>query len=193
MDLNHRPKDYESSALTTELHPLNMLCNRSEYTIGVYLSLVPMLEKIKKYQHHEFLQQFRDIRFNGFIVFGILVLLVSWSGVSVIETNFGLQKQVSQLEQENQVSQLQNNNLKLQNEYYNSNQYLELTARRQFGKGQPGEKLLLVPASIAKKYTVDLPEPSKQANATPTLTKPLWQRNLESWTNFFTHRDALDN
>gem|GEM_PF-6576385 len=22
MDLNHRPKDYESSALTTELHPL---------------------------------------------------------------------------------------------------------------------------------------------------------------------------
>ena len=23
MDLNHRPKDYESSALTTELHPQN--------------------------------------------------------------------------------------------------------------------------------------------------------------------------
>ncbi len=151
-----------------------------------------MLDKIKKYQAHEFIQQFRDVRFNGFIVFGVLVLLVSWSGVSVIETNFELQKQVSKLEQENQVSQLENNNLKLQNEYYNSNQYLELTARRQFGKGQPGEKLLLVPASIAKKYTVDIPAPSKQTDATPTLTKPLWQRNIESWVDFFMHRGSLD-
>jgi cell division protein FtsB len=151
-----------------------------------------MLEKIKKYQDHRFFQQFRDIRFNGFIVFGILVLLVSWSGVSVIETNFELQKQVSKLEQQNQVSELENNNLKLQNEYYNSDQYLELTARRQFGKGQPGEKLLLVPASVAKKYTVDIPETTKQSDATPTLTAPLWQRNLESWVNFFTHRGPLD-
>lgn len=151
-----------------------------------------MLEKIKKYQNHQFFQQFRDIRFNGFIVFGILVLLVSWSGVSVIETNFELQKQVSKLEQQNQVSQLENNNLKLQNEYYNSNQYLELTARRQFSKGQPGEALLLVPESVARKYTVDIPEAAKQAEATPTLTKPLWQSNLEAWVDFFTHRGSSD-
>lgn len=150
-----------------------------------------MFEKIKKYQEHPFLQQFRDIRFNGFIVFGVLVLLVSWSGVSVIETNFELQKQVSKLEQQNQVSELENNNLKLQNEYYNSDQYLELTARRQFGKGQPGEKLLLVPASVARKYTVDIPDATKQADTTPTLTAPLWQRNLESWINFFTHRNSI--
>jgi cell division protein FtsB len=151
-----------------------------------------MLEKIKKYQNHQFLKQFRDIRFNGFIVFGILVLLVSWSGVSVIETNFELQKQVSKLEQQNQVAELENNNLKLQNQYYNSDQYLELTARRQFGKGQPGEKLLLVPESVARKYTVDIPDTTKQADVTPTLTKPLWQRNLESWINFFTHRGSVD-
>src|ERR1700741_1212291 len=127
-----------------------------------------MLEKIKNLQDHPYVQQFRDVRFNGFIVFGILVLLVSWSGVSVIETNFDLQKQVSKLEQQNQVSELENNNLKLQNEYYNSNQYLELTARRQFGKGQPGEKLLLVPKNVALNYTVDIPKASKQADATPT-------------------------
>jgi cell division protein FtsB len=152
-----------------------------------------MFEKIKKYQEHPFWQQFRDIRFNGFIIFGILVLLVSWSGVSVIETNFELHKQVAKLEQQNQVSELENNNLKLQNEYYNSNQYLELTARRQFGKGQPGETLLLVPESVARKYTVDIPDATKQAEATPTLTKPLWPRNLESWIDFFTHRGTLDN
>jgi cell division protein FtsB len=152
-----------------------------------------MFDKIKIYYNHNFIQQFRDIRFVGFVVFGILVLLVSWSGVSVIESNYELQKQVSKLEQQNRVAELENNNLRLQNEYYNSTQYLELTARRQFGKGQPGEKLLLVPKSVALKYTVEVPESVKEATTTPALQKPFMQRNLESWVDFFLHRGSLDN
>lgn len=148
-----------------------------------------MIEKIQKYYNHTFVQQFRDIRFTGFVVFGVLVLLVTWSGISVIEANYELQKQVSKLEQENQVRQLENNNLKLQNDYYNSDQYLELTARRQFGKGQPGEKLLLVPKSVAHKYAPEIPDAVKQETATPTLKKPFVQRNLEAWADFFTHRN----
>jgi cell division protein FtsB len=147
-----------------------------------------MIEKIKKYYNHNFIQQFRDVRFAGFVVFGILVLLVTWSGVSVIETNYELQKQVSKLDQENKVAQLENNNLKLQTEYYNSDQYLELTARRQFGKGQPGEKLLLVPKNVALKYTVDIPQEARAASATPTLKKPFVQKNIEAWIKFFTHK-----
>lgn len=147
-----------------------------------------MVEKIKKYYRHDFIQQFRDVRFVGFVVFGVLVLLVTWSGVAVIESNYELQKQVSKLQQENQVSILENNNLKLQNEYYNSNQYLELTARRQFGKGQPGETLLLVPKSVALQYTVDIPDETKQSVTTPKIEKPRIQRNLESWVNFFTRQ-----
>lgn len=147
-----------------------------------------MIEKIKKILDHKWIEQFKDVRFSGFVVFGVLVLLVSWSGVSVIESNYELQKQVSKLEQQNQVVQLENNNLKLQNEYYNSDQYLELTARRQFGKGQPGEKLLLVPKSVALKYTVDIPEETKKAAITPTLEKPLIQRNIEAWVNFLLNR-----
>lgn len=148
-----------------------------------------MIDKIKKYYNHTFVQQFKDVRFVGFVVFGILVLLVTWSGVSVIETNYKLQKQVSQLKQENEVAELENNNLRLQNEYYNSSQYQELTARRQFGKGQPGEKLLLVPKHVALKYTKDIPEETKQAAATPVLEKPFVQKNLEAWVDFFTHKD----
>ncbi len=150
-----------------------------------------MLEKLKTYTSHSFVQQFRDIRFVGFLVFGVLVLLVSWSGVSIIETNYDLQKQVSTLRQQNELAQLENNNLKLQNEYYNSTQYLELTARRQFGKGQPGEKLLLVPESVALKYVVDIPEAQKAATATPNLQKPRIQQNLEAWADFFLHRSQL--
>ncbi len=149
-----------------------------------------MIEKIKKYQHSTLVQQFRDIRFVGFVVFGILVLLVSWSGVSVIETNYELQKQVSQLEQEIDVAELENNNLRLQNEYYNSTQYLELTARRQFGKGLPGETLLLVPDTVALKYTKDISKAVEESTREPLLTKPRYQQNLEAWIDFFTHRDS---
>lgn len=146
-----------------------------------------MIDKIKKYYQHTFIQQFRDVRFIGFVIFGILVLLVTWSGISVIETNYELQKQVSKLEQQNQVSELENNNLKLQNEYYNSNQYLELTARRQFGKGEPGEKLLLVPKNVALTYSADIPKETKELATTPVLDKPWMQRNIEAWISFFKH------
>ena len=152
-----------------------------------------MIDKIKTYYNHSLIQQFRDIRFTGFVVFGVLVLLVSWSGVSVIESNYTLQKQVSKLEQENRVSELENNNLKLQNEYYNSDQYLELAARKQFSKGQPGEKLLLVPKSVALKYTVDIPQATKEATTTPVIEKPWAQRNFDSWIDFFLHRGSIDN
>ena len=54
-----------------------------------------MLEKIKKLPKYSIWAQLRDIRFLGFIVFGFLVLLASWSGVNVIETNYELQKQAA--------------------------------------------------------------------------------------------------
>ncbi len=69
-----------------------------------------------------------------------LVLLISWSGIKAIQTNYGLQKQISGLKQQNAVIRLQNENLALKNQYYNSDQYLELSARQNFGLAVPGEK-----------------------------------------------------
>jgi len=40
-------------------------------------------------------------------VFTVIVLLISWSGVKSIQTNYGLQKQISKLQQENDVAKLQ--------------------------------------------------------------------------------------
>lgn len=140
-----------------------------------------MIEKIKKQLHN-----FKDIRVIGFAAFAGLVLLVSWSTVTVIQTNYDLQKQVSQLEQQNEVNRLENNNLKLKNQFYNTDQYLELTARRQFGKAAPGEKVLLVPKDVALAHTVDLPEP-KNSHTTDS-DKPFYRRNWESWLDYLFHR-----
>jgi cell division protein FtsB len=152
-----------------------------------------MLDKIKTILDGQLVKQLRDIRVLGFAVFGVIVLLVSWSGVKVIETNYDLQKQVSKIQQENQVSELENNNLTLQNQYYNTDQYVELQARRQFGKGLPGEKLVLVPKSVALAHTVDVSRDDVQPGVYKSSGhKPLYQRNFEAWRDFLTHGKVLE-
>ncbi len=150
-----------------------------------------MFEKIKNLPKHPFAKELKDVRVVGLMVFGVITLLVSWSGLQIIEANYQLQQQVARLEQQNKVRELENNNLKLSNEYYNTDQYLELQARRQFDKGAPGEKLILVPKEVALAHTVDLPKDSK-ASAQQKPPKPTYQRNFEAWISFFFHRPSQD-
>lgn len=143
-----------------------------------------------KSEHKEkaiyYLKRFNDIRFVGQVVFVVIVLLISWSGIKTIQTNYGLQKQISSLKQQNDLQKLQNDNLELQNEYYNSSQYLDISARQNFGLAAPGEKLVVVPEKVALAHTVDVNTSPKKETATDK--KPVYQRNFESWVNFFLHR-----
>jgi len=113
--------------------------------------------------------------------------MVTWSGAKVIQTNYDLQKQISQLQQENQVRQLANTNLKLENQYFNTNQYLELKARQDFGLGASGEKLIMVPKEVALGYTTDQTVGAEVP--TPSSKQPQYQKNFEAWVNFFLHRE----
>lgn len=150
-----------------------------------------MLEKIKKIVKHSYLKELRDVRVLGVMVFVVILLLISWSGLQVIDTNYTLQQQIARLEQENKLKDLENNNLKLSNGYYNTDQYLELQARREFGKGAEGETLLLVPKSVALAHAVEVPEAAKEvAKAKPA--KPNYQINFEAWMSFFFHRPLED-
>ena len=151
--------------------------------------------KIKTAQYKQkaviYAQRLGDIRFTGQLVFALIVLLVTWSGIKSIQTNYGLQKQISALNQQNTVQQLQNNNLALQNNYLNSNQYLELAARQNFGLAAPGEKEVIVPESVALAYTTNVPNSAQAAPV--TVPQPAYQQNFESWVNFFLHRQNSNN
>jgi cell division protein FtsB len=129
--------------------------------------------------------RFRDIRFTGQVVFAGIVLLISWSGIKTIQTNYELQKQISTLKQQNAVHSLENTNLGLQNEYYKTDAYLELSARRNFGLGKPGEKELLVPQSVAYAYAPEI-NPDK----TDAAQKSTHTSNFQAWVNFFLNRPA---
>ncbi len=148
-----------------------------------------MDQKLKYYQKRltKELTRFGDIRFTGQVIFVVIVLLISWSGVRAIQSNYNLQQQVSELNQQNQLSQLQNSTIALQNEYYNSNQYLDLSARQNFGLASPGEKELLVPYNVALSYTENVPGLN---NLDSTGTSNPSRLNYQKWIDFFLHRNT---
>jgi cell division protein FtsB len=150
-----------------------------------------MVDKIKNYKKvsASHLAQLRDLRVVGLLLFLVIVLLVSWSGVKAIETNYGLQKQISGLRQENRVRKLANENIKLENEYFNTSQYLEIAARHDFGLAAKGETVLNVPRQVALSYTVDLSPPEKTEEH-PAAKQPAYQRNFQAWMDFLLHRRA---
>lgn len=152
-----------------------------------------MFEKIKKYQNSQFVSSLSDVRNLGIIAFGVIALLVTWSSVKVVQTNYDLQKQLSAMQQQNDVQQLANNNLKLENQYLNTNEYLELAARRHFNKAAPGETLVIVPKSVALAHSVDLPAPKDSTTAADEAIKASGsslQRNFNAWLDFLFHRES---
>lgn len=140
-----------------------------------------MLEKIKKHQNK--LKIFQDVRALGLMVFGILMILLTWSGVKVAQTNYELAKKMSVERQKVQIAQLQNQNLKLKNQYYESDQFLELASRRQFGKALPGEKLYIVTDEVALKYTKEQPSEATEAKKSEK-PKPRFITNINKWVEF---------
>jgi cell division protein FtsB len=156
-----------------------------------------MEEQTVQKQHHEklyaYAEQLRDVRVIGLLVFVGIVLLISWSGAKAIDTNYRLQKQISGIEQQNQVQQLLNKNLQLQNEYYNTQQYLELAARQNFGLAAPGEVELIVPPAVAMAHTINLPDEDQKQAAKTKAHQPTYQRNFQAWMDFFLHRTPSED
>jgi cell division protein FtsB len=136
---------------------------------------------VKKYQ-------LDDPRTWGLIVFGFMAAAVTWSGAKAIQLNFELQKKVVGIEEQNKVQQLQNETQKLKNEYFKTDEYRELAARRLFGKAAPGERVYVIPKDIAMKYVSPDTAVPVVAKAENPLKLPSYQQNLQDWLDFFFHR-----
>jgi len=136
--------------------------------------------------------QLRDVRVLGLCLFLVIVLLISWSGVKTVQSNYALQKQITQLNQENKIQQLKNDDLALQNEYLNTDQYFELSARQNFGLGSSGETELLVPSSVALAQLAPLPN-STVPSAGAYNHQSRFEKNFRAWMDFFLHRQTFTN
>ena len=149
-----------------------------------------MFDKTKKILTSKKAKQIVDVRNLGLYIFGIVVIAIAWSGAKTVQSNYELQKKIARIQQENTVLSLLNQNIGLQNEYYKTNQYLDLSARQNLGLAAPGEKVMVVPQQTALKFV------SKDASKTPALSKLAidnrsgYVKNLEAWRDFLLGRKS---
>lgn len=114
---------------------------------------------------------------NGVLFVALLIAGVwVWSTVEAIQRNFKLQRQLDTMNQEIALHELQNKTLRLQKKYYESQEYIELSARERLNKVMPGEKLLILPPN-----TVQTPPDKLQTNTETPITE---RSNFAQWMYF---------
>jgi cell division protein FtsB len=131
-----------------------------------------------------------DIKNVALYIFALIVLAITWSTIKTIQNNYDLQKQISVLKQQNDILSLQNNNQRLQNQYYQTNAYQELAARQNLGLAGPGEKILLVPKAVALKYVGGIDASSGSASAKAD-NRSRYTKNIEDWRDFLLGRKVV--
>jgi len=131
-----------------------------------------------------------DVRNVALYIFALIVLAITWSTIKTIQNNYELQKQISVLKQQNDILSLQNNNQRLQNKYYQTDSYQELAARQNLGLAESGEKILLVPKSVALKYVGDA-DAVDTALVQSTDNRSRYTKNFEAWRDFLLGRQAV--
>lgn len=102
-----------------------------------------MIKRIKQLALHIW----RRLSLSGLV--GVLVLFIVFSlvagSVQAIQENFQRQLEVDKLRQEVALMKVEVETLQLQNQYYQTDEYLELQARDLLGLARPGEKVVILP------------------------------------------------
>jgi cell division protein FtsL len=148
-----------------------------------------MKPDIKSFLNNKRLKQLADPRNLVLYVFALMVMAITWSGVRTVQNNYNLQKQIAVLNQQNTLLQLENGNAKLQNKYLQTDQYLDLAARQNLGLAAPGEKVLVVPKSVAMKFvdqSLIINRIAENAKNSPPKSK--YANNLQDWRDFLLGR-----
>jgi cell division protein FtsB len=114
---------------------------------------------------------------NGVLAVALLIgSSWAWSTVEAIQRNFKLQQQVDALGQQIAVQELENKSQSLQNKYYQSPEYIELSAREGLNKVLPGESVIILPPNTVR--------PASEVDI-PTSDVPVTSRsNFAQWMYF---------
>jgi cell division protein FtsB len=113
---------------------------------------------------------------NGVLLVALLITVSwVWGTVGAIQQNFVLQQEVDSLGQQISFQELENQTLQFENQYFSSNEYLELSARAHLNKANAGEKLLVLPRT-----TVSDASAAQQQTVTPISKRS----NFQQWLYF---------
>jgi cell division protein FtsB len=126
---------------------------------------------------------------SNIVVAAALIIAASWAwgSISTMQRNFTLQKEVDAKRRELELTDLQVQTLKFQQNYYRSDEYKDLAAREHLGLASPGEKVLLLPPNSPAVKNAAKKEGSTTVASAPEGSAP---SNLEQWINFFSGASA---
>jgi cell division protein FtsL len=111
------------------------------------------------------------------IVMIVLFAVALWcaiSAVGALQKNYELLTRLREGEIKNQIAELKITNLKLQQAYYKTDEFMELQAKAKLNKAMPGEHLVILPHLPENKNIVE----SDSVTPTRELT------NSQKWAQF---------
>jgi cell division protein FtsL len=113
-------------------------------------------------------------------VIAVTVVAVTINTSSVIMQNYTLERDVQIAEQKVSIAQAELDTQKLKNEYFKSDAFLDIATRKQLSKGANGEKLIIVPKSVALSYVPTIASTDKQIPKTNDDNSS----NIHKWLQF---------
>ncbi len=115
------------------------------------------------------------------MVIGIAVVIVGfiWGSVQAMQKNYELRHTVDGLQREVELVELEMQMLEYEQRYLQSEEYKKLAVRQRLGHGDPGEKVLILPANSPQATAADAS--TAPAGATDESQRP---SNASQWMNF---------
>lgn len=112
-------------------------------------------------------------------LFLVVAISLMFNTLKVIQRNYELQQQLDTLADEVALIEVENQNLKFNIQYYETDAYLEVEAKRRFNLAEAGEKVILLPKDG------DLPQEQLRTRVEEQqATQPQYEQNLDKWRAF---------
>ena len=116
---------------------------------------------------------------NAVVVIGLMISAGwVWGSLGVMQRNYALQKSLDDKSRQLIVAQLATESAKLEQRYYNTDEYKELAVREKLGLVSPGESVLILPANSAAAKAID------NTITADSSTVAVKQSNFTQWMNF---------
>jgi cell division protein FtsB len=113
----------------------------------------------------------------------------TWGTISSMQTNLAAQRAYEEQERQLELTKLEVATLQYQQNYYNSDEYKDLSARTYLGLVSPGEKVLILPKNstdASREVVVDTTKSTSGASSASTRS------NFQQWMDFLSGSNAHD-
>lgn len=117
---------------------------------------------------------------------GIAIVWFIWGSVQAMQKNYELRKVVEDKTRQAEVADLEAKTLEYEQRYLQSEEYKKLAVRERLGYGDPGEKVLVLPANTSNSTDTDKTDADKPKES-PAPS------NLSQWGNFLFGGNAHSN